>query len=72
MLQGQSRPNAVSAAMSPAAASEETVEETFVVDGPAVLDRENVFGDVTVKGGARDPSTSSGRGEVQVIARLSL
>ncbi|MBC8249530.1 MAG: DUF4097 family beta strand repeat protein [Anaerolineales bacterium] len=43
---------------------EETVEETFVVDGPAVLDLENVFGDVTVTGGAGD--------EVQVTARLSL
>ena len=43
---------------------EETVEETFVVDGPAVLDLEAVSGNVTVTGGSED--------EVQVIARLSL
>jgi len=43
---------------------EETVEETFVVDSPAVLDLENVIGDVTVTGGTGD--------EMQVIARLSL
>jgi len=43
---------------------EETVEETFVVDGPAVLDLEADFGDVTVTGSEGD--------EVEVIARLSL
>ena len=43
---------------------EETVEETFVVDGPAVLDLEADFGHVTVTG-------SQGT-EVQVIAELSL
>jgi DUF4097 and DUF4098 domain-containing protein YvlB len=43
---------------------EETVEETFVVDGPAVLDLEADFGNVTVTGTAGD--------QVQVIARLSL
>jgi len=43
---------------------EETVEETFVVDGPAVLDLEAEFGDVTVTGSKGD--------EVEVIARLSL
>ena len=43
---------------------EETVEETFFVDGPAVLDLEAVSGNVTVTGGTED--------EVQVIARLSL
>jgi DUF4097 and DUF4098 domain-containing protein YvlB len=43
---------------------EETVEETFVVDGPAFLDLEAVSGNVTVTGSAGD--------EVQVTARLSL
>ena len=43
---------------------EETVGETFVVDGPAVLDLEAVAGNVTVTGGTED--------EVQVTARLSL
>ena len=43
---------------------EETVEETFVVDGPAVLDVETASGNVTVTGVAG--------GEVQVTARLSL
>ena len=43
---------------------EETVEETFVVDGPTVLDLETVSGNVTVIGGTGD--------EVQVTARLSL
>jgi len=43
---------------------EETVEETFVVDGPAVLDLEAEFGDVTVTGSEGD--------EVEVTARLSL
>lgn len=43
---------------------EETVEETFVVDGPAVLDVETASGNVTVTGGDGD--------EVRVIARLSL
>ncbi len=43
---------------------EETVEETFVVDGPAVLDLEADFGDVTVTGSESD--------EVEVIAKLSL
>jgi DUF4097 and DUF4098 domain-containing protein YvlB len=43
---------------------EETVEETFTVDGPAILDLEADFGDVTV--------TGSDGGDVEVIARLSL
>jgi len=43
---------------------EETVEETFVVDGPTVLDLETMSGNVTVIGGTGD--------EVQVTARLSL
>jgi DUF4097 and DUF4098 domain-containing protein YvlB len=43
---------------------EETLEKTFVVDGPAVLDLEAEFGDVTVTGSEGD--------EVQVIAELSL
>jgi len=43
---------------------EETVQETFVVDGPAFLDLEAVSGNVTVTGSAGD--------EVEVIARLSL
>jgi len=43
---------------------EETVEETFVVDGPAVLDLEADFGDLTVTGSESD--------EVEVIAKLSL
>ena len=43
---------------------EETVEETFAVDGPAVLDLNGEIGDVRVTGSAAD--------EVQVIARLSL
>jgi DUF4097 and DUF4098 domain-containing protein YvlB len=43
---------------------EETVEETFVVDGPAVLDVETASGNVTVTGSDGD--------EVQVIALLSL
>ena len=43
---------------------EETVEETFAVDGPAVLDLNGEIGDVSVTGYAAD--------EVQVIARLSL
>jgi DUF4097 and DUF4098 domain-containing protein YvlB len=43
---------------------EETVEKTFVVDGPAVLDLEAMAGNVTVTGG-----TDS---EVQVTASLSL
>jgi DUF4097 and DUF4098 domain-containing protein YvlB len=43
---------------------EETVEETFVVDGPAVLDLETMAGNVTVTGGTQS--------EVQVTARLSL
>jgi DUF4097 and DUF4098 domain-containing protein YvlB len=43
---------------------EETVEKTFVVDGPAVLDLEALAGNVTVTGGTES--------EVQVTARLSL
>jgi len=43
---------------------EETVEETFFVDGPAVLDLEAEFGDVTVTGSEGD--------EVEVTARLNL
>jgi len=43
---------------------EETVEKTFLVDGPAVLDVEAELGDVTVTGSEGD--------EVQVIASLSL
>jgi flagellar basal body-associated protein FliL len=43
---------------------EETVQETFVVDGPAVLDLEAVAGNVTVTGGTES--------EAQVTARLSL
>jgi DUF4097 and DUF4098 domain-containing protein YvlB len=43
---------------------EETVEKTFAVDGPAVVDAETDFGDVTVTGGEGD--------EVEVIARLNL
>jgi DUF4097 and DUF4098 domain-containing protein YvlB len=43
---------------------EETVEKTFVVDGPAVLDLEVEFGDVTVMDSKGD--------EVEVTARLSL
>ena len=43
---------------------EETVEETFVVDGPAVLDLEADFGDVTVTGSEGD--------RVEVIAKLNL
>ena len=43
---------------------EETVEKTFVVDGPAVLDLEADFSDVTVTGSEGD--------EVQVTASLSL
>lgn len=43
---------------------EETLEETFLVDGPAALDLEAVAGNVTLTGGSED--------EVQVIARLSL
>jgi DUF4097 and DUF4098 domain-containing protein YvlB len=43
---------------------EETVERTFVVDGPAVLDLEADFGDVTVTGSSGD--------EVEVVARLRL
>jgi DUF4097 and DUF4098 domain-containing protein YvlB len=43
---------------------EETVEETFVVNGPAVLDLETMAGNVTVTGGTES--------EVQVAARLSL
>lgn len=43
---------------------EETLEETFVVDGPAILDLEADFGDVTV--------TGSEGVEVEVVARLSL
>ncbi|MDY6878048.1 MAG: DUF4097 family beta strand repeat-containing protein [Chloroflexota bacterium] len=44
---------------------EETVEETFVVDGPTILDLETAAGNVTVTGGGTG-------NEVQVIARLSL
>jgi DUF4097 and DUF4098 domain-containing protein YvlB len=43
---------------------EETVEETFAVDGPAVLDLNGAVGDVRVMGSAAD--------EVQLTARLSL
>jgi len=43
---------------------EETVERTFTVDGPAVLDLEADFGDVTV--------TGSEGSEVEVIAKLNL
>ncbi len=43
---------------------EETVDKTFVVDGPAVLDLEAMAGNVTVTGGTES--------EVQVTARLSL
>jgi DUF4097 and DUF4098 domain-containing protein YvlB len=43
---------------------EETLEKTFVVDGPAVLDLETDFGNVTVTGNEGN--------EVQVTARLSL
>ncbi len=43
---------------------EETVEKTFIVDGPAVLDLEVEFGDVTVTGSEGD--------EVEVTARSSL
>jgi DUF4097 and DUF4098 domain-containing protein YvlB len=43
---------------------EETVEETFTVDGPAVLDLEADFGNVTVTGSTGD--------EIEVVARLSL
>jgi DUF4097 and DUF4098 domain-containing protein YvlB len=43
---------------------EETVEKTFAVDGPAVLDLDADFSDVTVMGGDTD--------EIAVIARLSL
>jgi DUF4097 and DUF4098 domain-containing protein YvlB len=43
---------------------EETVEETFLVDGPAVLDLEAVSGNVAVTGGEGDG--------VQVTTRLSL
>mgnify|MGYP001081939206 CR=1 FL=1 len=43
---------------------EETVEETFVVDSPAVLDVETSSGNVTVTSGAGD--------EVRVTAQLSL
>jgi DUF4097 and DUF4098 domain-containing protein YvlB len=43
---------------------EETVEKTFAVDGPAVLDLDTDFSDVTVTGGDTD--------EIVVIARLSL
>ena len=43
---------------------EDTIEKTFAVDGPAVLDLEADFGDVTVTGSTRD--------DVQVVARLSL
>jgi DUF4097 and DUF4098 domain-containing protein YvlB len=43
---------------------EETVEEAFVLDGPAILDLEADLGDVTVTGSEGD--------EVQVTARLSL
>jgi DUF4097 and DUF4098 domain-containing protein YvlB len=43
---------------------EETVEETFVVDGPAVLDLEADFGDVVV--------TASDEDEVEVVAQLDL
>jgi DUF4097 and DUF4098 domain-containing protein YvlB len=43
---------------------EETIERTFVTDGPAVVDLDADFGDVTVTGGTGE--------EVQVIARLSL
>ncbi len=51
---------------------EEAVEESFVVDGPAILDVNNPFGDVTVTGSDGDPSAGSGHGEVEVTARLSL
>jgi DUF4097 and DUF4098 domain-containing protein YvlB len=43
---------------------EETVEKAFTVDGPAVLDLDADFSDVTVTGGDTD--------EIAVIARLSL
>jgi DUF4097 and DUF4098 domain-containing protein YvlB len=43
---------------------EETVEKTFAVDGPAVLDLDADFSDVTVTGGDTD--------EIAVIARSSL
>ena len=43
---------------------EETIERSFVTDGPAVVDLETDFGNVTVTGGAGE--------EVQVIARMSL
>ncbi len=43
---------------------EETLEEVFVVDGPAVLDLDADFSDVTVTGSEGD--------EVEVVARLSL
>jgi DUF4097 and DUF4098 domain-containing protein YvlB len=43
---------------------EETLEETFAVDGPAVVDLMADYGDVTV--------TGSGVDEVEVVARLSL
>jgi DUF4097 and DUF4098 domain-containing protein YvlB len=43
---------------------EETVEETFAVDGPAVLDLDADFSNVTVTGGDTD--------EIVVIARLNL
>lgn len=43
---------------------EETVEETFVVEGPAVLDLANNFGDMTVTGGEGD--------KVEVTAHLDL
>lgn len=43
---------------------EETIEESFSVDGPAVLDLESDFGDVVVTGSDRD--------EVQVVAQLDL
>jgi DUF4097 and DUF4098 domain-containing protein YvlB len=43
---------------------EETMEETFVVEGPAVLDLTNDYGDVTVTGSEGD--------EVEIVARMSL
>jgi len=43
---------------------EETMEETFVVEGPAVLDLTNDYGDATV--------TSSEGDEVEIVARMNL
>jgi DUF4097 and DUF4098 domain-containing protein YvlB len=43
---------------------EETLEETFAVDGPAVVDLTSDYGDVTVTGSEGD--------EVEVVARLIL